>query len=212
MAPSSAKREEKKQQQHHKLKRLPNHARIEKRPILHPAIPSPYTNASQPKVIYVSSSTPFISVVKRVRKLLAQVDKRAMGKVDLVGGKGSDRQRLSTLGKQHKEPEEVTLKATNKAIERALGLALFFQGQQDCRVRLRTGSVGVIDDIVVDEKPAETRAEGKSFDGAEMYGNKDAMDDGQSPTSDESRKQDDEELPETQIRYVSVLEVGISLQ
>ncbi|MCJ1381464.1 hypothetical protein MMC17_004575 [Xylographa soralifera] len=212
MAPPSAKPEEKKQQ-HHKLKRLPNHARIEKRPILHPAIPSPYTNASQPKVIYVSSSTPFISVVKRVRKLLAQVDKRAMGKVDLLSGKSSDRQRLSTLGKRDKDSEEVTLKATNKAIERALGLALFFQGQEDCRVRLKTGSVGVIDDIVVDEKPGKGRTGGKSLEGKEKRSEDDAvMDDSQIGESDEPRKEDDEELPETQIRQVSVIEVGISLR
>ncbi|MCJ1393587.1 hypothetical protein MMC18_006462 [Xylographa bjoerkii] len=212
MAPSSTKAE-RKNQQHHKLKRLPNHARIEKRPILHPAIPSPYTNASQPKVIYVSSSTPFISVVKRVRKLLAQIDKRAMGKVDLLSGQGSDRQRLSQLGKQDKDSEEVTLKATNKAIERALGLALFFQGQEDCRVRLKTGSVGVIDDIVVDEKLREGRTGGKSLEGKEKDGNEDAvMDDGRIGRSDEPRTADDEELPETQIRKVSVIEIGVSLR
>jgi len=209
MAPSSSKPENKKPQ-YHKLKRLPSHARIEKRPILHPAIPSPYTNASQPKVIYVSSSTPFISVVKRVRKLLAQVDKRAMGQVDLLSGKGSDRQRLSKLGKQDQIPEEVTLKATNKAIERALGLALFFQGQEDCRVRLKTGSVGVIDDIVVDEKPGEGKTGGKSSEAE-----KDASDDvvmNNGHEADEPREKVDEELPETQIRQVSVIEVGISLR
>ncbi|MCJ1431579.1 hypothetical protein MMC27_000933 [Xylographa pallens] len=217
MTPPSAKPEEKQQQQqHHKLKRLPNHARIEKRPILHPAIPSPYTNASQPKVIYVSSSTPFISVVKRVRKLLAQVDKRAMGKVDLLSGKGSgkgsDRQNLSELGKQDAVPEEVTLKATNKAIERALGLALFFQGQDDCRVRLKTGSVGVIDDIVVNEKPGDGRKGEKSLE-SEKYGEADTvMDDSQVGVSDEPRKEDDEPLPETQIRQVSMIEVAISLR
>ena len=136
-----------------------------------------------------------------------------MGKVDLLSGKGSDRQRLSKLGKQDKKPEEVTLKATNKAIERALGLALFFQGQEDCKVRLKTGSVGVIDDIVVDEKPEEGRKGGKSLEGKEKDGNQDAvMDDGQIDTPDEPRKEYDEELPETQIRQVSVIEVGISLR
>ena len=151
-------------------------------------------------------------MVKRVRKLLAQVDKRAMGKVDLLSGKGSDKQRFSKLGKQDKEPEEVTLKATNKAIERALGLALFFQGQDDCRVRLKTGSVGVIDDIVVDEKPGEGRTGGKSL-GREKNGEADTvMDDGQVGASDEPRKEANEPLPETQIRQVSMIEVGISLR
>ncbi|KAK5070702.1 hypothetical protein LTR16_009311 [Cryomyces antarcticus] len=47
-----------------------------------------------------------------------------------------------------KDPEEVVLKATGKAIEKALNLGLFFQGQEDCKVRIRTGSVAAIDDIV----------------------------------------------------------------
>ena len=145
-------------------------------------------------------------MVKRVRKLLTLIDKRAMGKVDLLSGKGTDRQRLSQLAKQDKDPEEVTLKATNKAIERALGLALFFQGQEDCRVRLKTGSVGVIDDIVVDEKPvAERNGEEDGNDDAEMSCSRNRK-------AKVDAEEDDQELPETQIRQVSVIEVGISLR
>ena len=148
-----------------------------------------------------------------MRKLLAQVDKRAVGKVDLLGGKGSDRQKLSKVGQQDKEPEEVTLKATNKAIERALGLALFFQGQEDCRVRLKTGSVGVVDDIVVDEHRGGEGKAGKNLEGGRKGGDEDAvMDEVQTGISDEPRKEDEEELPETQIRQVSVIEVAISLR
>src|SRR4051812_43443197 len=70
-------------------------ARIEKRPLLHPPIASPYVGRQVQKVVYVSSNTPFISAVKRVRNLLDQVDKRAMGKVDLLG-KGSDKTKIAS--------------------------------------------------------------------------------------------------------------------
>ncbi len=134
---------------------------------------------------------PFISAVKRVRKLLAEIDKRSMGKIDLVDGKGSDKQKLRKLGERAnvasgKEPEEVVLKATNRAIQNVLGLALFFQGQDDCRVRLRTGTVSVVDDIV----------ESATSEGAETVGGEDER----------------EELPESRVRKASFVEVAINLK
>ena len=162
--------------------------RIEKRPLLHPPIPSPHTNASQPKIIYVSTKTPFISAVKRVRALLAKIEKRCTPKVDLIKGKGSDKQKLKALAakKEDKaEPEAVMLKGTNKAILKVCELALFFQGQDDVNVRIKTGSVGTVDDIVEKEDVEEGGG-----------------------TVDE----DDEELPESRVRYLSVVEAHISLK
>ena len=108
-------------------------------------------------MIYVSAKTPFISALKRVRKLLSEIDRRSTGKVDLVNGKGNDKQKLTafrektnSVGKG-KEPEAVVLKGTNRAIEKVLELGLYFQRQDDCMVRLKTGSVGVVDDIVQEE-------------------------------------------------------------
>ena len=166
-------------------------ARIQKRPILRPPIPSPYTGADQKKVVYVSTKTPFISAVKRVRKLLDEIDKRSMGKIDLVDGNGSDKQKLRKLGARTnastgKEPEEVILKATNRAIQNVLGLALFFQGQDDCRVQLSTGTVGVVDDIVESTAP-------KAFETVEV-------------------EDEQEELPESRVRKASFVEVAISLK
>lgn len=166
-------------------------ARIQKRPILRPPIPSPYTGADQKKVVYVSTKTPFISAVKRVRKLLDEIDKRSMGRIDLVDGNGSDKQKLRKLGARTntstgKEPEEVILKATNRAIQNVLGLALFFQGQDDCRVKLSTGTVGVVDDIVESTAPeAVETVEGED---------------------------EQEELPESRVRKASFVEVAISLK
>ena len=159
--------------------------------MLRPPIPSPYTGADQQKIVYVSTKTPFISAVKRVRKLLEEITKRSMRKIDLINGKGSDKQKLRKLGERTnasrgKEPEEVVLKATSRAIQNVLGLALFFQGQDDCRVRLRTGTVGVIDDIVESANPG----------GAETI----------------EGENDEEELPESRARKASFVEVAITLK
>lgn len=198
--------------------------------MLHPPIPSPYSGAAQQKVVYISPRTPFISACKRVRKLLCHIDKRSTGKFDLVNGKGSDKQQLRALGEQSsigkgKEPEEVVLKATGKAIEKALSLAIFFQGQKDCRVRIRTGSMGVVDDIVEAEELGLTQTEINTSSTTIASGGGGGGDtDGQIGTGIEvgasaagtgdGRQEDgkeDEELEESRVRKVSVLEVGISL-
>lgn len=129
-----------------------------------------------------------------MRKLLSRVDERSVGKFDLIGGKSSDKQKLKQLSEMlspasGKVLEEVILKGTNRAIEKVLGLALFFQGQDDCTVRLRTSSVGVVDDIVESDAPPspDTPAGGKY-------------------------EEEDVELPESRIRKVSVVEVAIKLR
>lgn len=118
----------------------------------------------------------------------------------------------------------MVLKATGKAISKALGLALFFQGQKDCRVRIRTGSVGVIDDIVEAEEVGLAQTENNTSSTTTASGDGGGDSDGRIGTGDEvgasagmdaegrdGEGDGDEELEETRIRKVSVLEVGISL-
>ncbi|KAN0110915.1 Rpp20 subunit of nuclear RNase MRP and P domain containing protein [Hyaloscypha variabilis] len=154
---------------HKKLPRLPPTQKIRKRPLLHPPIAAPRTGASTEKVIYVSSSSPFISTVKRVRSYLSHIETRAAGPITL--GKHASQQQVRAaieegierargsggdVGKGKGRGEEVLLKATGKAIERLLGVALYFQGQEGVKVELRTGSVGAVDDIVERGDGAET--------------------------------------------------------
>lgn len=122
---------------------------------------------------------------------------RALGEVDPASGK---------------EPEEVILKATNRAIEKALGLGVFFQGQDDVRVRLRTGSVGAVDDIVVDDK--RTTGKRKKGSPGRNKGEGENAEEGHDKVGEEmeNTEADDVVIPETQIRKVSILEVGISLK
>ncbi|KAI4117852.1 MAG: hypothetical protein LQ345_002001 [Seirophora villosa] len=219
-----------------KLPRLPSNARIQKRPLLRPPIPSPFTSAAHPKIVYISTRTPFISAVKRVRKLLAQTQARAAqstrGKQppDLVNGKGSDGEKLRALERsivaaEEEEGEgsgkggkkEVVLKATSRAIERALELGLFFQEQEDLVVRLRTGTAGAVDDVVVEEEEEE-EGKGKSKKKKKRVGKRKGKGSGGKVAGggggagDEEMKDGEPELPETRIRKVSVLEVAITLK
>ncbi len=43
---------------------------MNKRALLQPPLASPYAGRNQPKVVYISTKTPFLSAVKRVEKLL----------------------------------------------------------------------------------------------------------------------------------------------
>ena len=153
-----------------------------------------------------------------MRKLLAQTQARATQseKPDLVNGKGSDKEKLRALERSIARDaaeeergtgkEEVVLKATNRAIEKALGLGLFFQGQEDLVVRLRTGTVGAVDDIV--EKEAGV---GKPRRKDKKKGKEEKRGGGKGDT-EVKQEAEGQELPETQIRKVSVLEVAITLK
>lgn len=129
--------------------------KIQKRPLLHPAIASARAGAQTAKVVYVSAGSPFISTTKRIRKYLAEIDKRAMGKFSLLED-GNDREKVRRAGKgRDAASEEVLVKATGKAIEKALQVALYFQAQKDCMVKLKTGSVGAVDDVIAEEGQEE---------------------------------------------------------
>jgi len=235
-------------------------ATIAKRPLLHPAIPSPYAGASAPKVVYVGTRTPFISALKRVRSLLGHVDKRGVQAALTVSGRGRGRGRgrggigLGNGGgrgggqangrgfaQNEAEREAVVVKATGKAVEKAMGLAVAMMAEKGWRVRVKTGSVAAIDDVVVgdveeegveeedqkqgDELVAELNeastmvTEDEAGIGAEI----DRMDvdmeaDGRPERTKSTQDQEEpeveseEELPETRIRYTGMLEIEVTLR
>lgn len=90
--------------------------------------------------------------------------------------------------------EQVYLKATGRAIPRALELGAKFQREDDCRVRVEMGNVRAIDDVEV-----QTQVEGgREDEGGEKEGEGDGENDG-------------EEVPETRIRTLSTVTVCIGL-
>ncbi|KZF21522.1 hypothetical protein L228DRAFT_155092 [Xylona heveae TC161] len=203
-----------------KLQRLPSNYRVKKRPLMHAPIASPYTGRREAKIVYISTHTPFISAVKRVRKFLEQVDKRTMGKVDLLGP-GKDAAKIAQTGRTEQgEPEEILIKATGKAIEKALNLGLFFQGQEDCRVRIRTGTVGTVDDIVEVEgqQPAPVAPRTDEMEKGKGKGNGDSKADVEMKEAEvdakeeEKQEEENEQVPEAQIRMTSMVEIAVSLR
>ncbi|KAF1983840.1 hypothetical protein K402DRAFT_157024 [Aulographum hederae CBS 113979] len=217
MAPQPKSKSSKKRAEGPKLPRLPDNAKVTKRPLLRPAIPSPHASASSQKVVYVSTRTPFISAVKRVRNLLENVEKRAVQSEKAVTHQGKKtNQKMPAKGdailaearKQalarkigEREKEKVVMKGTGRSIDKVMQLAVHFQQQEDCHVEVRTGSVPTIDDVEVSDAAVESNAGGKAGDGKEN-----------NPDDPESESEDEEELPETRIRYTSMLEVIVSLK
>ncbi|KAH0612094.1 uncharacterized protein H6S33_010146 [Morchella sextelata] len=115
-----------------KARPLPPTHRPAKRPLLHPPQP--------PRTIYISSRTPFVSAVKRAQKFL-DAQKAANAK-SAATTKGA----TATTKSVKVKSVDVTLKASGKAIDMALQVALYFQGAYV--VRISTGGVAVVDDVV----------------------------------------------------------------
>lgn len=118
--------------------------------------------------IHVGPKTPFRSITARVRKHLdknlrtassstavfahklasrkhASLDERvrAIQRHGSAGGVGDSGIGIESSG-------EILVQGTGRAIEKVVVVANFFQKQKDCVVRLRTTTIGAIDDIVVD--------------------------------------------------------------
>ncbi|KAF7160010.1 hypothetical protein CNMCM5623_005556 [Aspergillus felis] len=219
--------------------KLPKYARVQKRPIPHAPVASPYAGASVPKIVYVSTKSPFMSAVKRVQKLLRQAEKRATAAVNLSSSKRTDRQKLAEVarGQEQLSKEEVFVKATGRAIEKALSVGRWFEERgNEYAVRVKTGSVVVVDDIEEDEE-AKRKAieEAERILQQEQAQKKDGeKDDGQgapdqsvdapaqpvSKSETKKRKRaanalasaSGEELPETRTRWVNMVEIAVTLK
>ncbi|KAL4785900.1 Rpp20 subunit of nuclear RNase MRP and P-domain-containing protein [Aspergillus varians] len=160
------------ERKNHDMVKLPKYARINKRPIPHAPIASPYAGPSTPKTIYISTSTPYMSAVKRVQKLLRHAEKRATASVSAaVSGKSKNAQQKRMQGGQNQQEkllaalargeereqlsgEEVFVKATGRAMKVALRVGRWFESggrEAEYKVRVCTGSVLVVDDVEEDE-------------------------------------------------------------
>ncbi|KAJ5174775.1 uncharacterized protein N7482_000652 [Penicillium canariense] len=211
------------------LVKLPKYAKVEKRPIPHAPVASPFAGASVPKVVYMSSGTPFMSAVKRVQKLLRQTEKRATSNISLEDTRKTEQQKLAELSKVAEKREEVFVKATGRAIEKALNVGKWFEEKgAEYAVRVKTGSVLVVDDVVEDEekKERESRKQQRR-DGEQPNGTQDSQKtseekvESQNSLSKSAAKKNkrpasaisaDAELPETRTRWIKMVEVAVSLK
>jgi ribonuclease P/MRP protein subunit POP7 len=103
-----------------------------------------------------------MSAAKRVQRLLRQAEKRAMASAtaDLQKGinKMDEKERLAHLakGQEMLRQEKVFIKATGRAIEKALDLGRWFEQKEgEYVVQVKPGSVLVVDDILEDGEAKE---------------------------------------------------------
>ncbi|KAB8261155.1 Rpp20 subunit of nuclear RNase MRP and P-domain-containing protein [Aspergillus pseudonomiae] len=202
------------EKKNHDMLKLPKHAGIQKRPIPHAPIASPYAGSSVPKIVYISTNTPFMSAVKRVQKFLQQAEKRATASVNLSSSKKRDRERLAQIarGSEALKKEEVFVKATGRAIEKALRVGKWFEEREsEYTVRVETGSVLVVDDVVEDEGRKRSLEEkvkgggGGTSQGSESRAKKQRR-------AASALAAAEEELPETRTRWVNKVEVSIAFK
>ncbi|KAL9617914.1 MAG: hypothetical protein Q9160_007341 [Pyrenula sp. 1 TL-2023] len=157
-----------------KQPQLPPNVVVQRRPINHPPIASPYVGAHVPKVIYVSTSTPLMATVKRVRKLLHQVEKRATSKIKIPdpkqqSAKKGDKEFLEAVELAAKEArkEAVYVKASGRAVEKALKVGEWLKEKDgSVDVKVGTGSAIVVDDLVeVEPESSDSNLKGESESG-----------------------------------------------
>jgi ribonuclease P/MRP protein subunit POP7 len=213
--------------------RLPPNTTIQRRPLNHAPIASPYAGASVQKVVYVSRATPLMAAVKRVKKLLTHIEKRAMQDVDITRGKEGLKKLAAASEALGTNGEEVVIKASGRAIERALKVGEWFkskEGELACKVEVRTGSLQVVDDLVEAQGEEEDVVE-EVADAAETDVEKAAIAPKTPPQEDDSEQKveqkgkkrrkrgkrkramyDKDDMPEARIRWINTVEVAISLK
>ena len=153
-----------------------------------------------------------MSAVKRVQKFLQQAEKRATASVNLSSSKKRDRERLAEIarGNESLKKEEVFVKATGRAIEKALRVGKWFEEREsEYVVRVETGSVLVVDDVVEDEerkRKLEEKVKGGASQGSESAAKK------QRRAASALAVAEEEELPETRTRWVNKVEVSIAFK
>jgi ribonuclease P/MRP protein subunit POP7 len=120
--------------------------------------------------------------------------------------------------------EEVFVKATGRAIEKALNVGKWFEEKEaEYTVRVKTGSVLVVDDVVEDEEKKERELQKQQREeGRDPQKNAEEKSDSQNATSKSAAKEkkkrpasaisEDAELPETRTRWVKMVEVAVSLR
>ncbi|CAJ2504203.1 Uu.00g115970.m01.CDS01 [Anthostomella pinea] len=147
----------------HKLPPVPKGATVRRR-----SVPARTASTRSTNRIYVTPKTPFRSVSSRVRKQLDKYLQQASNDVRSSANYLARKKDASLKERVHRiqavsrrgnggggltdleDAGEVLVCGTGRAIQKVVEVALFFQKQPDCIVQLRTGSVGAVDDVVVE--------------------------------------------------------------
>ena len=144
-----------------------------------------------------------MSAFNHVKQVLKHVEKREterdLSKARKNAKHGGTSKPYSAQNDDDTEP--VFVKATGKAIDKALQLALFLQQQQDVVVKIKTGSASAIDDLVV--KPSNSNVpDVMGTNGVET----------EEPPIGKDAQSSTDDLPEARIRQASTVEIEVSLR
>lgn len=175
-----------------------------------------------------------MSAVKRVEKLLDLADKRDVQAATTQAQKNKRKRRRDDEedevmavargveeGKQKKRSaggvsgEDVLIKGTGKAVGKVMEIGAWFLQRDAFVVRVRTGSVGAVDDVEVPEGQEEGDGDEMDVDqaGAGAVNEKEKQDSALSPSKEgQEAGKEAEAVSGTRIRYLSVLEVAVSLR
>ncbi|KAH8170027.1 rpp20 subunit of nuclear RNase MRP and P domain-containing protein [Sarocladium implicatum] len=132
-----------------KLPSISKGSRIQKRPLNRRQPPS----SSKSHIVYISTRTPFMASVQRVRKILDKAhlshQNNAAKHTSLAARiQGLEREAAAAGSKNGEKKVEVLVTGTGKALEKVLSVAAWFEDQGDCEIEVRTGTVGTVDDVV----------------------------------------------------------------
>ena len=160
------------EKQNTNIHRLPTNATIQRRPLNHAPIADLHSSSTKaPKVVYVSRRTPAVAAIKRVKKYLVNIEKRALqdtGASFTKKGGHTPRNAIEQANEALAEnKEEVLVKASGRAMAQALRVGEWFRTKEKdilCKVEVRTGSVSTVDDIVEVEQEDEMDKENGNED------------------------------------------------
>lgn len=166
-----------------------------------------------------------MSAVKRVEKLLSLADKRDVQAATTQAQKNKRKRRRDDEedevmaiargveeGREKKRRvagasgEQVLVKGTGKAVGKVMEIGVWFLQRDDFEVKIKTGSVGAVDDVEV----AEVGDDGE--DAGEDKMDVDQAEAGAEKSGNGEVKKDVEAVSGARIRYLSVLEVAVSLR
>lgn len=121
---------------------------------------------------------------------------------------------LKQILKAPARSEPVFVRATGRAIDKALNLALFLQQQDIYRVIIKTGTVNAIDDLVPDRKAKRRLHATKEPQITQTDQRLTAVDDDPDAAESDSRDvqevAEEAEMPEARLRKTSMLELIVS--
>lgn len=113
-----------------------NPKRINGRHIKHSPNTVPLLKIENETTFLVKSSTPYISALKRIQKILAKFDKSVL-----------PNKKYQNV--DYKKVKYITVKGMGKAIENTLSIALKFQDELNYKVDILTGSIEVLDEFLI---------------------------------------------------------------